>query len=272
MRYTRLRRAIESGTLIGTHGTPFQGATDKGTGAQNRRKKPLLSTRSEETVDLSPMHTRSGNSFERKTKLEDVPANGSMSDRTSEEDELAPVKKRIKLPSHCKTFSKHEDGSSESTSPVLSHKHSADSGMLCDEGMGIGPEEHPSFTASSNVDRLSFEMKIPKSDPGVTSAPFSNLEPQGSGEDPGVGDSTPAPAGVEYPQALCGADVKQASQIDTKPSHVLGACEKKAPFGLYTEAPGLSQSVKNEANETGPTPKAEKLQAEQDVKFELSDT
>lgn len=43
MRYTRLRRAIESGTLIGTHGTPFQGnadkPTDKPTDIQKKPKK-----------------------------------------------------------------------------------------------------------------------------------------------------------------------------------------------------------------------------------------
>lgn len=39
MRYTRLRRAIESGTLIGTHGTPFQGGADKTTDARRKRNK-----------------------------------------------------------------------------------------------------------------------------------------------------------------------------------------------------------------------------------------
>ena len=38
MRYTRLRRAIESGSLIGTHGTPFQGGSEKNAQAQNKRK------------------------------------------------------------------------------------------------------------------------------------------------------------------------------------------------------------------------------------------
>lgn len=39
MRYTRLRRAIESGTLIGTHGTPFQGGADKIVEARKKRSK-----------------------------------------------------------------------------------------------------------------------------------------------------------------------------------------------------------------------------------------
>lgn len=38
MRYTRLRRAIESGSLIGTHGTPFQGGSEKNAQAQKKRK------------------------------------------------------------------------------------------------------------------------------------------------------------------------------------------------------------------------------------------
>ncbi|KFY52314.1 hypothetical protein V497_08556 [Pseudogymnoascus sp. VKM F-4516 (FW-969)] len=36
MRYTRLRRQIESGTLIGTHGTPFQKGGGEGRGKRKR--------------------------------------------------------------------------------------------------------------------------------------------------------------------------------------------------------------------------------------------
>ncbi|OBT42586.1 hypothetical protein VE00_07108 [Pseudogymnoascus sp. WSF 3629] len=39
MRYTRLRRQIESGTLIGTHGTPFQRAGEKGGEGNGKRKR-----------------------------------------------------------------------------------------------------------------------------------------------------------------------------------------------------------------------------------------
>lgn len=46
MRYTRLRRAIESGTLIGTHGTPFQGGADKI--AEGRKKRKKISDESDE--------------------------------------------------------------------------------------------------------------------------------------------------------------------------------------------------------------------------------
>jgi hypothetical protein len=39
MRYTRLRRQIETGTLIGTHGTPFQGGAEKIAEAQRKRRR-----------------------------------------------------------------------------------------------------------------------------------------------------------------------------------------------------------------------------------------
>lgn len=39
MRYTRLRRQIESGTLIGTHGTPFVGGAEKIAEAHKNRKR-----------------------------------------------------------------------------------------------------------------------------------------------------------------------------------------------------------------------------------------
>ena len=40
MRFTRLRRAIEDGTLIDNHGKQFQGGADKIAEAQKKRKKP----------------------------------------------------------------------------------------------------------------------------------------------------------------------------------------------------------------------------------------
>lgn len=39
MRYTRLKRQIEGGTLIGTHGTPFAGGAEKIAEAMRKRKK-----------------------------------------------------------------------------------------------------------------------------------------------------------------------------------------------------------------------------------------
>lgn len=45
MRYTRLRRQIESGTLIGTHGTPFPSdkVVEKNAEAGRKRKRPSQS-------------------------------------------------------------------------------------------------------------------------------------------------------------------------------------------------------------------------------------
>lgn len=40
MRFTRLRRAIEDGTLIDRRGKQFQGSADKIAEAQKKRKKP----------------------------------------------------------------------------------------------------------------------------------------------------------------------------------------------------------------------------------------
>lgn len=47
MRYTRLRRQIESGTLIRTHGTPFTGAPDKIARAGKKRKRGSSSTKND---------------------------------------------------------------------------------------------------------------------------------------------------------------------------------------------------------------------------------
>lgn len=57
MRYTRLRRAIEGGTLIGTHGTPFQGGAEKIAEARKKRK-----TISDDTDEEGPSAVRTPNS------------------------------------------------------------------------------------------------------------------------------------------------------------------------------------------------------------------
>ncbi|KAA6409343.1 MAG: hypothetical protein FRX48_06896 [Lasallia pustulata] len=271
MRYTRLRRAIESGTLIGTNGAPFQGATDKETGHQKRRKKPLLSARSEGTADLGPMQTRSGNSFERGPKLEEVSANEFAADGTSEEDELPLAKKRTKLSSHSESPPKNEVYTSKRSSPVLSHTPTAEDGLPCNEEMELRPTEHPCFATSSNVDQASFNMETPKPDLGNTPASFSKYEPRDSGEDPRVGDSTSAPVSVDYLQALCEAEDKYPSHTDRKPSLDLRVNKKGAPFEQHTEVHHSGQPFKHEIDEPGPTPKVEKLPAEQKITFELSD-
>ena len=272
MRYTRLRRAIESGTLIGTHGTPFQGVTDKESGHQKKRKQPSLSARSEGTADLGPIQTRSGNSFERKAKVEEASSHESATGGTSEEDELPLIKKRVKHSSRCGTPPKHEVCSFGSPSPVLSHKPTAECGMPCDEQMDVSPTEHPLFKIPSNVDRLLSKMKIPKTNLKMIPATASKLEPQSSEKDPGAGSSTPALVSANYSQALCGTEDKQARSIDRKPSPKLRVNEKKAPFERHTEVHHSGQSFKNEVGEPGLVVKAENSVAEQHATLELADT
>lgn len=50
MRYTRLRRQIENGTLIGTHGTPFQRSADKTLESSSKRKRSLQDRDDEEAL------------------------------------------------------------------------------------------------------------------------------------------------------------------------------------------------------------------------------
>ena len=67
MRYTRLRRAIEDGTLIGTNGAPFQSGADKIAEAQKKRKRPTTSFEMDDAMTNGPIHTRSGNRLTRPT-------------------------------------------------------------------------------------------------------------------------------------------------------------------------------------------------------------
>lgn len=50
MRYTRLRRQIENGTLIGTHGTPFQRSPEKTYDPFKKRKRHVEDMDDEETL------------------------------------------------------------------------------------------------------------------------------------------------------------------------------------------------------------------------------
>jgi hypothetical protein len=53
MRYTRLRRQIESGTLIGTHGTPFPSDKVVEKNAEAGRKRKRLSPGKDAKIDAS---------------------------------------------------------------------------------------------------------------------------------------------------------------------------------------------------------------------------
>lgn len=87
MRYTRLRRAIESGTLIGTHGTPFQGGADKIVEARRKRSKisdgvdeedgyvvqaPTSSRLARESGSSQDVHD-SNNTIAQRSDLDDMP-------------------------------------------------------------------------------------------------------------------------------------------------------------------------------------------------------
>lgn len=86
MRYTRLRRAIEGGTLIGTHGTPFQGGAEKVVEVRKKRKGHTHGSRAEEEDDPEPIVTRSGG---RNMRSEDGSA-GQYETEQSTGDEKAP--------------------------------------------------------------------------------------------------------------------------------------------------------------------------------------
>ena len=61
MRLTRLRRDIENGNLVGTHGTPFLGAADRIAEARKKRKRPVYEIEAREEDKVDRVRTRSGN-------------------------------------------------------------------------------------------------------------------------------------------------------------------------------------------------------------------
>ncbi|KAI9842632.1 MAG: hypothetical protein M1837_006999 [Sclerophora amabilis] len=98
MRYTRLRRAIESGTLIGTRGTPFQSSAERIVDAQKKRKRsPHISPLKEEATepeqeDMGVLETRSGSRFSRNHPTEPYTMDDMGSDEDSDDD--LPLAKR----------------------------------------------------------------------------------------------------------------------------------------------------------------------------------
>lgn len=102
MRYTRLRRAIESGTLTGTHGTPFQGGQEKPADATKKRRRSSLSeevkaqkgTWNED--DFAVIRTRSGSRIGRAINSKEEYMENLESDEDSD-DELPLVKRRASV-------------------------------------------------------------------------------------------------------------------------------------------------------------------------------
>lgn len=90
MRYTRLRRAIESGTLIGTHGTPFQGGADKIVEA--RRKRNKISDDSDEGASVFRTPT-SGRLAQESESSKGVPDSNDTA-QESDSDDVPRVKKQ----------------------------------------------------------------------------------------------------------------------------------------------------------------------------------
>ncbi|KAI9762925.1 MAG: hypothetical protein M1840_001105 [Geoglossum simile] len=84
MRYTRLRRHIVNGTLIGTHGTPFQGGPERAAQAQGKRKKSSSMVLGEESEGSGYTRARS----------ESHRSDGYETDSGDEQDEMPLAKRR----------------------------------------------------------------------------------------------------------------------------------------------------------------------------------
>lgn len=94
MRYTRLRRAIEGGTLIGTHGIPFQGGGEKVVEVRKKRRGLLHSTHTDEVDDLEPLVTRSRSRIMRMEKVEDGSADEYDMVLSTEDEKASSVRRR----------------------------------------------------------------------------------------------------------------------------------------------------------------------------------
>ncbi|KAH0547768.1 hypothetical protein FGG08_000025 [Glutinoglossum americanum] len=96
MRYTRLRRHIVDGTLIGTHGTPFHGGPDRIAQTYGKRKKdPSGSSMKKEEESPGFRQTRSGGRIERPLKSEVETSDEYETDSDNEQDEMPLAKRRI---------------------------------------------------------------------------------------------------------------------------------------------------------------------------------
>lgn len=93
MRFTRLRRAIEDGTLIDTHGKHFQGSADKFANTRKKRKKPSF-----EEMDCDGDDEEALTSLPKKT----VARSPSFESRAGHCGTAEPVESRALRPSHSK--------------------------------------------------------------------------------------------------------------------------------------------------------------------------
>lgn len=94
MRYTRLRRAIESGTLIGTHGTPFQGGAVKS--PRKRTNNKISDDSDDEAASVllrTPTTTTSGPLAPESGSAKHVPDPNDTAPESSESDHVPRAKK-----------------------------------------------------------------------------------------------------------------------------------------------------------------------------------
>lgn len=135
MRYTRLRRAIEGGTLIGTHGTPFQAGTETVDGSPKKRKKVMSVTKTCEVDDFDSLGTCSNIQLGRTDSVKNGSSNKNTADGVRAANDMSREKKCAKSSQTPGSAVKHEqDGcripslgtstscSAEATSgPALAH-------------------------------------------------------------------------------------------------------------------------------------------------------
>ncbi|KAI9821684.1 MAG: hypothetical protein M1827_002265 [Pycnora praestabilis] len=132
MRYTRLRRAIEGGTLIGTHGTPFQGGADKIWEAQKKRKRTSRSGRGKVEDDLEPIRRRNGSLIKTKPKGEKVDNRREYGREGESDEDVVPSAKRRSKVLGKRRISIEEDVDFETTDLMAS----APDKMHCRTGIG----------------------------------------------------------------------------------------------------------------------------------------
>jgi hypothetical protein len=114
MRYTRLRRQIESGTLIGTHGTPFPSDKVVEKNAEAKRKRKRLSPGDGTRNDADEEGLEEDESKNRAKRKSVIKKEGDGSDRfeTSEdsESEFADSEDEMPLAKLMKLRGKASDG------------------------------------------------------------------------------------------------------------------------------------------------------------------
>jgi len=135
MRYTRLRRQIENGTLIGTHGTPFQRGADKAIETPRKRKRSFENRDDEDMLTDGVKHEVK---IESGYQSDDYETDTSY--ESDSEDEI-PLAKRKSYEGHRPNVSSRGSlGQPEEAVPFLGQgqKHSTGIKFGSQEPMGPG--------------------------------------------------------------------------------------------------------------------------------------